>query len=154
MRMSVKTARIIRIVGTLLFLLYVAGLVYFLFFSESYGRKSGDGMMHYNLVPFYEIRRFWENRRILGMRAVLANIGGNVLIFMPFGAILPVLFRKMRSCLLTVGLGALISLWIETLQLLTRVGSFDVDDILLNAIGALAGYLIFALCDMIRRRVL
>ncbi len=139
--------------GTLLFLLYLAGLVYFLFFSERYGRTDTDHVLRYNLVPLREIRRFWNNRWTLGMKAVFLNIVGNVLIFIPFGAILPVLIKKMRNCIFTVGAGALMSLWIETIQLLTRVGSFDVDDILLNAVGALVGYVIFAFCNSIRRRV-
>ena len=151
--MSIQTARRIRIAGTLLFLLYVAGMVYFLFFSERYGRTNADSAMRYNLVPLLEIRRFWRNRSVLGTQAVLQNIVGNVLIFLPFGAILPVLFRRMRNVFLTAGAGALVSLWIETLQLVTRVGSFDVDDILLNTLGALVGYVIFALCNRIRRRV-
>ena len=151
--MSIRMARVIRITGTILFLAYIAGLVYFLFFSERYGRTDANHMLRYNLTPFREIRRFWNNRRSLGMRAVLLNIAGNVLIFIPFGAILPVLIKRMRNCFLTVGAGALMSLWIEALQLLTRVGSFDVDDILLNAFGSLVGFILFAICNSIRRRV-
>ena len=84
---------------------------------------------------------------------VFLNLFGNILIFIPFAAILPVLFRGMRKAYRTIGLGILVSLWIEMLQLVTRVGSFDVDDILLNAVGCAAGYVIFAVCNQIRRRV-
>jgi glycopeptide antibiotics resistance protein len=41
---------------------------------------------------------------------------------------------------------------VEVFQLLTRVGSFDVDDLLLNTIGGLAGYILFVICNAIRRR--
>lgn len=151
--MSIKMARRIRIAGTILFLLYVAALVYFLFFSERYGRTVRDQSMRYNLLPLHEIRRFWQNRGTLGMRSVFLNIVGNMLIFVPYAAILPVLFRRMRKMLLTVGSGAILSLWIEALQMVTRVGSFDVDDILLNTLGCVIGYLIFAVCNQIRRRI-
>ena len=151
--MSVRTARIIRTIGTILFLIYVAVLVYVLFFSERYGRTDGNQALRYNLVPLREIRRYLHSRRTLGLRLVLLNLLGNILIFIPFAAILPVLFRGMRKAYRTIGLGILVSLWIETLQLVTRAGSFDVDDILLNAAGCAVGYMIFAVCNRIRRRV-
>ena len=44
-----------------------------------------------------------------------------------------------------------LSLMVETFQLLTKVGSFDVDDLLLNTIGGAAGYIIFIICAAIRR---
>ena len=40
----------------------------------------------------------------------------------------------------------------EILQLVTRVGSFDVDDILLNTIGGMLGYIVFMICNLIRRK--
>ena len=40
----------------------------------------------------------------------------------------------------------------ETIQLVTRVGCFDVDDLILNTAGAAAGYVLFAVCNYLRRR--
>ena len=54
----------------------------------------------YNLIPFVEIRRFWVYRKQLGLMAVVTNLFGNVIGFLPFGFILPVILDKMRSCLL------------------------------------------------------
>ena len=45
-----------------------------------------------------------------------------------------------------------LSLGVETIQLFTRVGSFDVDDILLNTIGGVLGYILFVVCSRIRRK--
>ena len=42
-------------------------------------------------------------------------------------------------------------LFVECFQLVTRVGSFDVDDMLLNTLGGVIGYIVFAICNMIRR---
>lgn len=42
-------------------------------------------------------------------------------------------------------------LLVECFQLVTRVGSFDVDDMLLNTLGGVIGYIVFAICNMIRR---
>ena len=45
-----------------------------------------------------------------------------------------------------------ISLTMEVIQLLTKVGCFDVDDMILNTLGAALGYGIYAVCDRIRRK--
>ena len=38
------------------------------------------------------------------------------------------------------------------MQLITKVGCFDVDDILLNTIGGVLGYIVFVVCNLLRRR--
>ncbi|MGN8631432.1 VanZ family protein [Blautia sp. HCP3S3_G3] len=143
----------IRWMGILLFILYVLLLVYFLFFSEEYGRTvQMEQGYRYNLIPFAEIQRFWKYRELLGQYAFLSNIMGNVLAFLPFGLILPVIFRGMRSGFLIILSGFGLSLCVETIQLVTMVGCFDVDDLILNTFGAAVGYLIFAVCDYQRRK--
>ena len=86
--MSRLTERQVRILGSALFLVYMGGLIYFLFFAENYGRSAQGIGYRYNLVPLREIRRFLENEEILGRRAVFLNVAGNILGFVPFGAIL------------------------------------------------------------------
>ena len=63
----------------------------------------------------------------------------NVLMLMPVGALLPLIFedRKLQTILLT---GIVISLIIEISQLLTNRGLFEIDDIIFNTIGVLLGY--------------
>ena len=53
---------------------------------------------------------------------------------------------KYRSCFATLFWSFGLSLCVEIFQLLTKVGSFDVDDILLNTIGGVAGHIIFVIC--------
>ncbi|HIX59973.1 MAG TPA: VanZ family protein [Candidatus Blautia gallistercoris] len=150
MRKETKTW--IRRGGALLFLLYLLALAYFLFFSETYGRVViGEGEYHYNLIPFQEIRRFWIYREQVGTFAWVSNLLGNVIGFLPFGFILPVIFRNFRSFWSIMFGGFLFSLLVETIQLVTKVGCFDVDDLILNTLGAILGYLAFMLCDKIRR---
>lgn len=150
MRKETKTW--IRRGGALLFLLYLLALAYFLFFSETYGRVViGEGEYHYNLIPFQEIRRFWIYREQVGTFAWVSNLLGNVIGFLPFGFILPVIFRNFRSFWSIMFGGFLFSLLVETIQLVTKVGCFDVDDLILNTLGAILGYLAFTLCDKIRR---
>ena len=151
--MTKQTARKIRGGGLILFCLYIALLVYVLFLSDRYGRGTVGAEIRYNLEPLREIRRFWENRHMLGKRAVFLNLAGNVLLFIPFAAILPVLLRGMRHFWKIMALTVLLSLAVETAQLVTRAGAFDVDDLILNVLGGAAGWLIFVICNQVRRKV-
>lgn len=126
--------------GRVLFLLYLAGLCYFLFFAENYGRSPGQMDYRYNLVPFREISRFWKHRSALGIHSFY-NLAGNVLGFMPAGFFIPILWEKRRGFFFTVFLTFEMSLIVESLQLLFRVGCFDVDDLILNTLGGILGYL-------------
>ena len=149
--MNLKQSKRIRIFGKILFVLYIVFIVYFLMFSDWYGRTGEMQEYHYNLVLFKEIRRFWNYRDQVGFFAMFTNLFGNVIIFMPFGFFMPMASRY-RSCFSAVFYSFGLSLCVETFQLLTKVGSFDVDDLLLNTVGGLAGYVIFAVCAAIRRR--
>ncbi len=140
----------VRTIGKILFLLYIAFIIYFLIFSDWYGRTV-MGTYRYNLVPFKEIRRFWEYREQLGMAAMFTNLFGNILIFIPFGFFLPMASRiRSFSTTLLSSLG--LSLCVEIFQFFTKVGSFDVDDLILNTLGGVLGYLIFTACSAIRRK--
>ena len=140
-RESVKK---IRILGTVLFAAYLVLLVYLLFFAERYGRGADAGR-HINLAPLREIRRFLNSRDTLGERAVFLNVYGNVLLFVPFGAILPVLHRNFRSFPVTFAYGFVLSVTVELIQYASCRGSCDIDDVLLNTLGCTAGYVIFSL---------
>ena len=72
--------------------------------------------------------------------------------FMPYGFVLPIITRRMRNGFFIVLSGFAISLTVEVIQLITRVGCFDVDDMILNTLGAALGYGIYAVCDRIRRK--
>ncbi len=149
--MSKRNARIIRTFGKVLFVLYVVFLVYFLFLAEWYGRTGTAEDYRYNLELFREIRRFITYREQLGMFAVFANLFGNILIFVPYGFFISMAAER-RGFFKTLFCSFSLSLCVELVQLATRVGSFDVDDILLNTIGGILGYILFAICNGIRRR--
>ncbi|MCD8336300.1 MAG: VanZ family protein [Lachnospiraceae bacterium] len=134
--------KVIKVLGACLFLLYMAGLVYFLFLSEDYGH-GGVGEYDYNIYPFREIARYIRYRELLGMRAVLINLVGNVIGFMPFGALVPLMARGARRAWRITLLSLEISALVEVSQLIFHVGCFDVDDMILNTLGGLLGYLAF-----------
>ena len=147
-----ETKKKIRIIGWILFIIYILLLIYFLFLSEEYGRKDfAQRDYQYNLVLFQEIRRFWIYRAAVGYLPAFLNLAGNVIGFVPFGFILPVIGRRMKNGFLVTLLGFCLSLLVECVQLVCKVGCFDVDDLMLNTLGAALGYVLFAVCDRIRR---
>ncbi|MFV0363121.1 MAG: VanZ family protein [Suipraeoptans sp.] len=131
------------------FVLYIAFIIYFLLFSDWYGR-SQSAQYNYNLTPFREITRFWEYRDQIGLYTMFINLFGNIIIFIPFGFFVPMASRN-KSFFVAALLSLALSLGIEIFQLLTRIGSFDVDDLILNTIGGIIGYIIYIIISAIRR---
>lgn len=137
--------------GWLLFCLYIVVLSYFLFFSEHYGRENSVQNYRSNLEFFKEIKRFITYREQLGYETFIVNIFGNIAAFAPFGFILPLLDSKYRRLVYTTFLCLVFSLCVETIQLYLKVGIFDVDDIMLNTLGGILGYLCFAIFNAFYR---
>ena len=134
-----------RVISQLVFILYLGVLFYFLFFSERYGRTDISDEYHYYLVLFREIKRFYRYREILGMKSVMINLAGNVVAFMPFGFFLPILWQKSGKLLDVTFWSFSFSLVVETIQLVYKVGTFDVDDLFLNTLGGIFGYMMMRL---------
>ena len=127
----------------LLFGLYLMLMIYFLFFAESMGRTQSGTEYHYNLQPFKEIMRFIKYYEMIGFYAVFLNLAGNILAFVPFGLFFPFLSRRNRSLWKMTLISFEVSLAVELIQLVTRVGSCDVDDMILNTLGGMLGFFCF-----------
>lgn len=142
-----------RALAAVLFLLYIALALYVLFFSEGLDRNIKSSGYRYNLIPFSEIRRFWRMRYSYGYSITLVNLLGNVVCFVPFGYLLPKLFKYKKSIgIIAVTLLAFwTSLAVETVQLVLKVGAFDVDDLLLNTIGGLIGYILLLMVRKVKK---
>ncbi len=146
-----KKKEIGQIVAILAFLAYLLLLSYLLFFSSTYGRTAEMGY-RYNLRPFHEIKRGIENIDAVGYRYVMVNIAGNIAAFMPFGFLLPLITeRKMHTGKVFVA-SFFLSLCAETIQLVSRTGAFDVDDLILNTVGGVLGYWCYAVLIGRRRK--
>lgn len=147
-----KKRKKIRQISRVLFVIYMAVLVYFLLLSDGFGRIEGYSQYRLNLVPFQEIIRFVRYREYIDFMSVVINLLGNVAAFMPFGALIRwVLDRKVRWYQ-AVGYTFLFSLSLELLQLVARVGVFDVDDLLLNTLGGFLGFLVYYVLLVMNRR--
>ncbi|MCR4436403.1 MAG: VanZ family protein [Clostridiales bacterium] len=125
----------IRIIFILLFILYIVYLSYLLFFSRDYGRTPGS--RSYNLVPFATIRKYLYASGNADI--ALTNLMGNIGAFIPMGFLLPLAFKKFSGFLGTALTILLATAAVETVQYITGVGIWDVDDIILNMAGGIIG---------------
>lgn len=130
----------------ILFLLY-CGLMLWLLFHRS---GAIEGVPYWeqvttslNLVPLHTIRKYARllnsSREIL-VRLAVINLFGNVILFIPLGFFLPRIFPKLRKLRKTLLVTALSISMVEILQLFTLLGSCDIDDLILNLVGAAVGY--------------
>ena len=134
------------------FLLYCA-LMLWLLFDRTKPEAVEDywGLMaqNVNLRPFETIRLYWELLTIPEYARyrnhAIVNLLGNIVMFVPLGAFLPALWKRMRKLWKTLLVTALLIAAVEIAQLLLLVGSCDVDDLILNVIGAGIGYGIYRL---------
>lgn len=134
----------------ILFALYLAVLLYFLFFAEGF-REAASATYRYNFIPFHEIKRYLRYANRIGYSMVFLNLAGNVLAFLPMGYFVPKLSRRGIS-FWSMSLYVMeVSMTVEVLQLLTRVGCCDVDDVILNTLGGMLGYWCYYLRKECRR---
>ncbi|WLR42658.1 VanZ family protein [Bacillus carboniphilus] len=94
-----------------------------------------------NLIPFASI---YGSLTHFCYMVPIRNIVGNIILFIPLGFLIPLRF-KMFKLWKTAIFGFLVSLLVETIQLLFTGRSFDVDDLILNTFGAIAGFTCFNL---------
>lgn len=139
---SIQFKKNARMFSIILFIVYLFLLAYLLFLSPYYGRTLGVPR-EYNLIPFKTIKNYIVYRRYVTTQIFYTNILGNVLAFMPMGFFVPILFRHKRTFVEVIIVSLLISLIVELLQYRLVVGSFDVDDIILNTIGGGLGFIMF-----------
>lgn len=129
-----------------LFVIYIFVMSYFLFWSDD---RSVLSTRMYNLEPFKEIKRFITYREQIGIEAFIINVIGNVVAFMPFGFLIPMITKGKSGFFKTSALCLLFTLMIESIQYIMRLGRFDVDDIIMNTAGGIAGYIIYAIWNRI-----
>ncbi len=100
-----------------------------------------------------EGERFWGSHNFIPFKTIIyylfiadinftirfENIVGNIVAFVPFGCMLPLLSSKFQSYKIVFLSTFSLSLSLELIQLISGFGSFDVDDLLLNTIGGLLG---------------
>lgn len=136
-----------------LFVIYMGAMLWLLF-GRSRGWVDGKSytqmlQLNVNFKPLYTIRNYWQvvfhHSNDAYFTHCFINLAGNVLLFIPAGWLIPGIWKSHRNffqffatCLLSI-------LLIELAQLLTLLGSFDIDDVILNMAGLLLGYLAYTI---------
>lgn len=122
-------------------LLYSLGLLILLFF-----RPKGQSYGSINLIPFDTIRYYLSGN--VDPFIALYNLGANIGLFIPFGLYYRYINKQAnRVHLLIITIGSITM--IESLQFITKRGSLDIDDLLLNVLGVLLGYHIHPLIQKV-----
>lgn len=142
--------KILKVNIIIYFLIYIITIFYLTLFDEIYGRQGfviieWDKKLlntyltnSFNIVPFKTIKLFVYGyiNHIVSFKSFCINIIGNVIAFMPCGLFLPLIFKKINKYykfLIIMILGIIL---IELLQFITMSGACDIDDLILNLIGA------------------
>ena len=131
----------------------LAGIVFIILFATILFSIVGGGVSFnpprrfLNLVPF----RWIFETYTMGFSRMMSQVISNMLMFVPLGFLLPVVFKNFRSVFKTTILGFLFSFSIEVIQYF--IGrSADIDDLILNTLGGIIGYGIFILFNKCLQR--
>jgi glycopeptide antibiotics resistance protein len=115
---------------------------YFILFREvsahGWWHRMMERVAHRERVNL-ELFKMFKIYKLSSMQVV-----GNFIMLLPLGIYLPLLYRRTRNFFVVAIIAFTVSLVIELLQLVTSFRSTDVDDILLNTIGACFGFIIYA----------
>ncbi len=111
---------------------------------QSAGERLHSGYA-VNLIPFHSIRGFFRH---FHFSVFMVNIVGNIVMFIPWGFGLPLLWKKRQSVFSAAFFSLLLPLFIESAQLF--IGrSVDIDDLILNFTGGITGA---ACCFFLRKK--
>ncbi|MFJ7365920.1 VanZ family protein [Peribacillus frigoritolerans] len=129
--MEIKLRKLI-ITGTIL---YTILILYFMFFAFNRLDHASDYEYVFMLVP--------ENVPLRFPKPTFSWLYqfGNIAAFIPFGVVIPLLYRSSFGKF--ISLFVLTILVLESLQALTYLGSFDVDDVISNTLGATIGFIAY-----------
>ena len=132
----------------ILFIIYILFLFRITFFKQATLNNLfsaiGAGERTISIIPFQSIYDMAVSNTSIGR--IIENVVGNIVLFIPFGMLFPIISDKKRKGVLCAAI--IFSLLIEITQLLFALGSTDVDDLIFNVSGAYIGYFV---SDKIRK---
>ena len=130
------------------FAIYTAVMLWLLIFQRLFAGSfvSAELPDRFQFIPFRTVSELAEMLSAFSINDfAFRNIAGNIVLFIPIGIFLPVLFRSQRKFLFMLTTTVITICLIELIQALTALGTCDIDDLILNTAGACIGYLIFRL---------
>ncbi|AKP66170.1 VanZ family protein [Companilactobacillus ginsenosidimutans] len=131
----------------LLFFLTVFRDGYFLWDFKFFWHRP---LSEINFVPLVETFKLLRGQSRLDF---FYNLFGNIVWFIPMGIFKPSLGKKNRGFGRVVLIGALVSVSIEALQFVLSTGVTDIDDVISNTIGTAIGFLLYFICNIVKKRI-
>lgn len=135
------------------FLVAYGLLMLWLLFGQRLGQ---DNDVILQLRPLATLQRFWRVLRYSTdpgqLRHALVNLVGNVVMFIPLGFLIPWIWKFWQKWWRHALLMAGIIVAVEILQIVTALGTCDIDDLILNLVGTGLGYLCWIGVHKIRKR--
>jgi len=108
------------------------------FYAYNNIHRDQFDVMKYNIIPFKSLIGMVTFSGEYDFIALGYNLLGNIAVFIPLGFLIPfIIGRKLKK---TILISFCIIVFAELMQLASRLGVFDIDDIFLNLIGCLVGY--------------
>lgn len=139
-----KQKHLIRGVILILFATYCTLLLYILFLDArtSHLTYFEHIKRSINLLPFKTIAEYISriSENSINLSSFIKNIFGNSILFIPMGFFLPCISKRIIKMKNIIFINIIIIVGVELIQLFSTLGSFDIDDILLNLIGSIIGY--------------
>jgi len=134
-----------RLLSLFILVIYSAILIKIMVFKDVPMIRIGHIMINFggtqtgpaNLLPFRTILAYLRGEKGLMIGGI--NLIGNIILLIPMGLLLPLVFPKL-NWKRTIVLAAAIGFSIEGIQVLLQIGIFDIDDVILNGLGIVAGY--------------
>ncbi|MCM3728944.1 VanZ family protein [Neobacillus cucumis] len=120
-------------------LLFIFSLIFIVRYTMFPNSSLGIGMSRgeINLIPFKSL----GNPLSPGF---VVNVGGNILLFIPFGLVLPLKFNKIDRLQIATLIGLSVSIMIECIQLTMPNRTTDINDVILNTLGTYIGFRLFS----------
>ena len=138
------------------FIIYTITIITLTLFDEIFGRNGivlvnwNKNLLNnyinnsFNIIPFDTIKLFINGYKngVVTQKDFLINVYGNLFVFMPYGIFIPLIFKRINKYYKFLIFIIIFVIMIELLQFLTLSGSCDIDDLILNVVGASVIYFV------------
>jgi len=151
------TKKILKVNLIIYFVIYTVTIITLTLYDEIFGRNGlviadwNRNLLNryintsFNIIPFKTINLFIKGymNGLVTFRDFSINIFGNICVLMPYGILIPLIFKRVDKYYEFLVLMVFFVILIEVFQFITLSGSFDIDDLILNVLGASIIYFVY-----------
>lgn len=123
----------------ILFFMYSCLMIWQVFIGPY---RSYSSIRRYNIYPLKTIRDYLVNSDQYNFHIIFINLAANIVTFIPLGFFISILFKRFNNITAIAIFSIVITTIIEAMQFILNVGVFDIDDIILNTVGCITGFVL------------